>query len=105
MYLNSRPVLEARFPFFARDAVAGSMSATIQLFQVDTPQYTSSWNPDAPVEDDREPVAAMTRTLAYEGQARISPNKDWRARKQEVAGQIAVEHAVRFQIDLMHNRS
>jgi len=103
MYLNQRPVLDYRFPFFAREAVAGSMHCVVKVHHTTTVLYTATWNPDAPDEADREPVSAMNHELIYHGMARLSPNKDWRARSVELDGQVEVQHAVRVQLDMMNN--
>lgn len=103
MYLNQRPVLDYRFPFFAREAVAGSMHCVVKVWHTETVQHTPVWNPDADDPDEREPGSVLTKTLSYQGMARLSPNKDWRARSVELDGQIEVQHAVRVQLDMMNN--
>lgn len=39
----------------------------------------------------------------WEGHARVQPNKDWRARPKEAAGDFDVTHAVRVQIPIGEN--
>jgi hypothetical protein len=104
MALNTRPSFDPRFPFHHREVARGAMLCTGVLYRV-TPVSpgTSSWNYLATDPKDRTPGTSAPGVAIYQGQARVQPNKDWRARKQSSRDETYVEHAVRIQLDFLRN--
>lgn len=96
MALNTRGVLDPRFPYFARAAAVSGMLAEIEI---NKPVKSDTWNPA----NGDVYSGVYSYTPLYKGRARVQPNKDWRARKQRWEGTTFTEHAVRIQLDLTGN--
>lgn len=96
--LNTRPVMDPRWAYFARGVVRGTMWANITIAR---PSTDDSWDPFD--DDDPEFHSGFTYTDVFKGQARIQPNNDWRARQYRKTGELLAEHAVRIQVDLTGN--
>jgi hypothetical protein len=97
MALNTRGVLDPRFPFFARPVVAGAMLCTGTLYRV-TPNGEVEWNPFDPDPTKWMPTDVVDLTPIYRGPARVQPGQDWRARQQNARSETLVENIVRVQL-------
>ena len=86
-------MLTPEWAFHHRETVSGSMMCRVELSRTSAIDR-GSWTPDKGFGD----VSAVTETLIYRGIARVQPNKDWRARKQEYETEAVVEHAYRIQL-------
>jgi hypothetical protein len=95
--LNTRSMIDPRWPFHQREVVAGSMLAYVEIAHPQTDAV--EWNPmQGDVFD-----GTTDYVLHYQGPARIQPNVDWRARVHKLDGQIITEHAVRIQVPFNRN--
>lgn len=89
MTLNLRPSMDPRWARHHRTVPAGWQPATILIAR--RAPTTADWNPVTNV------VVGGELTSIYWGQARIQPNKDWRARRRNGENSPMVQHAVRIQ--------
>ncbi len=97
MALNTRGVMDPRFPFFARPVVQGAMMCAGTLYRV-TPNTVTEWDPFNADPTKRAPVDVVTLTPIYVGPARVQPGQDWRARQQNARDETTVENIIRVQL-------
>ena len=102
VFLNRRPMIDDRWSYAQRRVVIGAMRAKCLIYY---PQKnTTQWTPfDSDPTKRAVPDADVLGTPLYLGRCRVQPNKDWRARRMEVGGEIVTDHAVRIQIDFTGN--
>lgn len=84
-----------QFFYHARPVVESTMLAGVNIYRPTGNQ--STWTPG-------EGMSTDAYELVWMGDARIQPNKDWRARDREFAGEFDATHAVRIQIPMQKNR-
>lgn len=87
--LNLRPSMDHRWPLHHRTVPAGWQPSTILIAR--RAETEAVWNPVT------NQVTGGQLELVYWGQARVQPNKDWRARRRNGENSPLVQHAVRIQ--------
>lgn len=80
--------------YHARPTVNSAMIATIEVFRA---------TGELPEWDGTDGMEDNLFELIWRGPARIQPNKDWRARPREFAGEYTATQAVRFQLPIGGN--
>lgn len=88
-------VFHPRFFYHARPTVESTMLAAVNIYRPTGEQ--SEWVPGVGMDDD-------AYELVWQGDARIQPNIDWRARDREFAGEFDATHAVRIQVPIGKNK-
>lgn len=98
MALMNRRSVDPRWMYASRKVPSGLMEAIIEIFrpapQDSEPVFdptTGTWSGGAPL-------------YLFRGNARVQPNKDWRARNREFAREETAEHAVRVQVEFGSNK-
>lgn len=86
-------VFHPKFFYHARPVVESVMTATVEIFE--PTGGVPKW--------DGGTGMSNTYNLVWRGLARIQPNKDWRARPREFAGEFDATQAVRIQVGIGKN--
>lgn len=87
--LNLRPSMDPRWPLHHRSVPIGWQVATIIIARRDGTEAV--WNPTTGA------VTGGGLNYVWLGQARLQPNKDWRARRRNGEDSPTVQHAMRVQ--------
>lgn len=87
-------VFHPKFFYHARPVVNSVMMATVEIYRP---------TGEMPEWDGGTGMANNMFTLIWRGKARIQPNKDWRARPREFAGEFTATQAVRIQVPIGGN--
>lgn len=90
MALNARRAIDPRWLTHHRRTAEGFMLRTIEIYVQDSP--AAGWDPAT------NELIGGTRTMIWDGRARVQGNKDWRARSVLAAGDPQMVHYVRVQI-------
>lgn len=95
--MRTATVFDPRYFYHARPTVESTQIAHIEVFEPTGAH--ADWTPGT------GPGAGMNNpwNLVWRGQGRIQPNKDWRARAREAAGEFTATHAVRIQLGIGKN--
>jgi hypothetical protein len=89
-----RGIFHPDFFYHPRTTVESAMIARVKIYK--PTGVPADWVPSVGMDNDGY-------ILVWEGPARVQPNKDWRARPKEVAGEFNAVHAVRVQIPVGRN--
>lgn len=92
--MRASTVFDPRYFYHARPTVESTQIAHIEVFE-HIPGVPSEWTPGVGMNNPW--------ILRWKGQGRVQPNKDWRARAREVAGEFSATHAVRIQLGIGKN--
>jgi hypothetical protein len=92
--LNSRGIFHPLFATHPRTTVNSAQLARVEVYE--PTGNTADWTPGVGIADNLE-------TLVWKGQARVQPNKDWRARPREFGGEFDATHAIRVQLGIGKN--
>lgn len=102
--LMSRSSQHPRFPTYPRPVWRGRMVGKVTVERVTADAVgTVNWTPFDANPANRLPQAPHTGVLIYRGKARIQPNVDWRARRQNWRDESIVDHAYRVELDFLGN--
>lgn len=91
--MRTSTVFDPRYFYHARPTVEGTQIAHIEISEPTS--LPAQWTPGVGMSNPW--------TLRWKGQARVQPNKDWRARQREVSGEFTATHAVRIQMGIGKN--
>lgn len=92
--MRGNGIFHPRFFYHPRPVVNSAQVAYVQVFK--PTGGVPRWNGTDSMENN-------LLTLVWEGHARIQPNKDWRARPREFAGEFDATQAVRVQLPIGEN--
>lgn len=94
---KNRGILDPRYFRHPMRSLWSDYTALVEFYIPSDADDDLQWD-----EEQGRWVSAPAEIL-WRGMARIAPNKDWRARTRDFAGESAAEHAVRFQLDVRKN--
>lgn len=92
--MRSGAIFHPDFFYAPRPSVNSAQEAWVEVY--DPSDVPSHWEPGTG-------MSGPAPTKVWEGYARIQPNKDWRARPRNFAGEFNDTHAVRFQLAIGQN--
>lgn len=100
--LKGRGTLDPRFFRAGTPVFEGDMTALIEVIRSSPEGSQPAW-----VEDETYEYGGYWQDhgalVLWRGMARVTPNKDWRARNRTWAMEQTAEHAVRIQMNLYKN--
>lgn len=94
---TGRGVLDPRYFSHPRPSFEGDYVALVEFFDPSDSDDDVSWD------EVEEKWVSVIKSPLWRGMARVVPNKDWRARTKDFAGESNAEHAVRVQLDIRKN--
>lgn len=92
--MRKNGIFHPQFFYHARPVVESAMIAEVEVYRATgaVPEWTGG-----------ETMADNMFNLIWSGKGRVQPNKDWRARPREFAGEFTATQAVRIQLGIGKN--